>query len=115
MAKSASPQTPERVDPKSQGPKPEHPQPPIVPPGSDREMRPRADHGEESYRGLGRLTDKVALITRGDSGIGRAIVNTASIQAFAPSPTLLPYAATKAALVNLTKTLSHIGMKRGVR
>jgi NAD(P)-dependent dehydrogenase (short-subunit alcohol dehydrogenase family) len=46
---------------------------------------------------------------------GSAIINTASIQAYDPSPNLLPYAATKAAIVSLTKTLSQIGMKQGVR
>lgn len=46
---------------------------------------------------------------------GSAIVNTASIQAYDPSPNLLPYAATKSAIVSLTKTLSQIGMKQGVR
>ncbi len=46
---------------------------------------------------------------------GSAIINTASIQAYDPSPNLLPYAATKSAIVSMTKTLSKIGMKQGVR
>jgi NAD(P)-dependent dehydrogenase (short-subunit alcohol dehydrogenase family) len=42
-------------------------------PGTQAEMTPRPDCGEESYRGSGRLTDKVAVITGADSGIGRAV------------------------------------------
>jgi NAD(P)-dependent dehydrogenase (short-subunit alcohol dehydrogenase family) len=45
---------------------------PQQPPGSTREMRQQPDHGEDSYRGSGRLTGKRTLITGGDSGIGRA-------------------------------------------
>jgi len=194
-------------------------------------MRPKADHGERSYRGLGRLTGRKALITGGDSGIGRAVaiafaregadvlisylpeeerdgqetcrwvveagrravlvpgdirderhcaalveqardelggldilvnnaafqmthdtieefsteefdrtfrtnvyamfwlcraalprmqpgsavINTASIQAFDPSPSLLAYAPTKAAIVSFTKALSKMAMRQGVR
>jgi NAD(P)-dependent dehydrogenase (short-subunit alcohol dehydrogenase family) len=231
MPKSQSPQEPQIVDPKTSGPKPEFPQASIPHPGSIREMTPAADHGETSYRGLGRLTDRVAVITGGDSGIGRAvalayaregadviishlpeeeadardtcdwvrragrkgvavpgdlrteaacdslvarafdefgaldilvnnaafqmsresieeisteefdrtfktnvyamfwtcraalprmaagavIINTSSIQAFDPSPQLLAYASTKAAIVNFTKALSQSAMKRGVR
>src|SRR5918992_4715963 len=73
MPSKTSPQDPRPVDPKKEGPKPEYPQPPIAPPGFERQMRPQADHGEESYRGLSRLEGRVALITGGDSGIGRAV------------------------------------------
>jgi NAD(P)-dependent dehydrogenase (short-subunit alcohol dehydrogenase family) len=194
-------------------------------------MRPLADHGEESYRGSGRLESRRALITGGDSGIGRAvalafaregadvaishlpeeqedadetlrliedagrtgvslpgdvteeaycrdivertvaelggidilvnnaayqmahegledisteelehtfrtnifalfhtckaalahmqsgsaIINTASEQAYDPSPSLMAYAATKAAMINLTKNLSQQVLERGIR
>ncbi|MGN9779757.1 SDR family oxidoreductase [Micromonospora sp. H33] len=44
-----------------------------TPPGATGEMTPKPDHGEESYRGTGKLTGKRAVITGGDSGIGRAI------------------------------------------
>ena len=44
-----------------------------TPPGTLGEMSPKPDHGEESYRGSGKLTGKAAVITGGDSGIGRAV------------------------------------------
>ncbi|MDR5701920.1 SDR family oxidoreductase [Agromyces aerolatus] len=42
-------------------------------PGLTGEMHPQPDHGEQSYRGSGKLTGRHALITGGDSGIGRAV------------------------------------------
>lgn len=42
-------------------------------PGSEKGMIPPADHGEESYQGANKLLGKKALITGGDSGIGRAV------------------------------------------
>jgi hypothetical protein len=42
-------------------------------PGLTGEMGEQPDHGEESYRGSGRLQGKKAVVTGGDSGIGRAV------------------------------------------
>jgi hypothetical protein len=57
---------------------PDYPKPPFpgqrqLMPGSTAKMEPRPDHGEASYKGSGRLKDKRAIITGGDSGIGRAV------------------------------------------
>ncbi len=217
-------------DPRKQGPKPPFEEPKQGPPGHSSEMRNKPDYGEGSYRGSGRLTDRKALITGSDSGIGRAvalayaregadvlisylneeddaqdtarlvreagrkaiavpgdigdrrhcdalvkrafdelggldvlvnnaafqmthetieeftdeewdhtfrtniyamfylsraalpqmkegstIINTASVQAYQPSPTLLAYSTTKGAIITFTKSLSQFGIKQGVR
>ena len=54
-------------------PKPPFPDQPQPQPGLTGRMDPRPDHGEDSYRGSGRLAGKRAVVTGGDSGIGRAV------------------------------------------
>jgi NAD(P)-dependent dehydrogenase (short-subunit alcohol dehydrogenase family) len=54
-------------------PKPPYPSQKQPMPGSTSEMNPRPDHGETSYKGSGRLQGMKAVITGGDSGIGRAV------------------------------------------
>lgn len=61
-------------DPRTQYPKAQNkpdPQQPVD--GLDAILKPHADHGEKSYRGANRLKGRKALITGGDSGIGRAV------------------------------------------
>lgn len=60
-------------DPREKGPKPPFEDQPQEAPGLEAEMSPKPDYGADSYRGSGRLEGKAALITGGDSGIGRAV------------------------------------------
>jgi NAD(P)-dependent dehydrogenase (short-subunit alcohol dehydrogenase family) len=59
-------------DPRSQYPTPEFPEQTQDEPGLAGAMSPEPDHGEQSYRGTGRLSGRRALVTGADSGIGRA-------------------------------------------
>ncbi|PWS45901.1 NAD(P)-dependent dehydrogenase [Streptomyces sp. ZEA17I] len=68
MTRSEQPDDPNRLHPR-----PDFPQQDQEPPGRTGPMDPPPDHGEESYRGSGLLTDRKAVITGGDSGIGRAV------------------------------------------
>ncbi|WP_181707645.1 SDR family oxidoreductase [Chthonobacter rhizosphaerae] len=72
QAAAPSASAPPLVDPTTKYPKPPFPRQEQDWPGLASRMDPRPDHGEESYRGSGRLAGRRALITGGDSGIGRA-------------------------------------------
>jgi NAD(P)-dependent dehydrogenase (short-subunit alcohol dehydrogenase family) len=63
---------PDQPDPRRSSPTPPFEEPTQPPTGDTQRMRSKPDHGEASYRGLGRLQDREALVTGADSGIGRA-------------------------------------------
>lgn len=60
-------------DPTKQYPVMDIPEQKQTEPGLDAAMEPKADHGEKTYRGSGRLAGRKAIITGADSGIGRAV------------------------------------------
>src|SRR3712207_2647082 len=60
-------------DPTTQYPQPNFGEQKLEHPGLEPEMQPKPDYGYETYRGSGRLEGKKAIITGGDSGIGRAV------------------------------------------
>jgi NAD(P)-dependent dehydrogenase (short-subunit alcohol dehydrogenase family) len=69
--------SPRGSEPAMDDPRSKYPKPPFKSqtqpwPGLVRDMEPKPDHGETSYRGSGRLAGRKALITGGDSGMGRA-------------------------------------------
>lgn len=82
----------------------------FTPPGKTDQLTPRADHGESTYQGSGKLRGMNALITGGDSGI-----NTVSIQGYTPAGRLLHYATSKSALIGMTKGMADLAIKQGVR
>src|SRR5690349_5092179 len=60
-------------DPVSQYPSLDIPEQRQTEPGLDADLQPKADHGQDTYVGSGRLEGRKALVTGGDSGIGRAV------------------------------------------
>jgi len=60
-------------DPTKQYPKMDIPEQRQDEPGLDAQLKPQADHGEDTYKGSGRLRGRKALITGADSGIGAAV------------------------------------------
>jgi NAD(P)-dependent dehydrogenase (short-subunit alcohol dehydrogenase family) len=63
-----------KQNPVEQYQKPPYDQQQEIPvPGTEEQMNPKADHGETSYKGSGKLNGRKAIITGGDSGIGRAV------------------------------------------
>jgi len=65
--------SPQPQNPQTKYPAPPFPQEGIEVPGTEKEMHPKADHGEQHYQGTGKLEGRKAIITGGDSGIGRAV------------------------------------------
>ena len=61
------------INPSDKYPRPPFPKQRQDVPGVEAQMQPLADHGEESYKGCGKLTGKKAIITGADSGIGKAV------------------------------------------
>ena len=99
------------TDPLTKYPRPPFEEQPQGFPGKTGTMSPEPDHGEASYRGSRRLKGKAALVTGGDSGIGRAVALAYSRQGAAlalPYNVFGPFYVTKAAMAHLKPGASVI-------
>jgi NAD(P)-dependent dehydrogenase (short-subunit alcohol dehydrogenase family) len=74
-----------------------------------------SDEFEEAYRVNVFAMFRLCKAILPQMEAGGCIINTGSIQSFDPSPSLLPYASTKAAIVSFTRSLASLAIKRGVR
>ena len=91
------------IDPREVGPKPPFPRQEQTHPGTVKKLNPPADHGEDSYVGTGELKELKP---------GASILNTTSIQADQPGENLVAYAATKAAVLSMTKSVAKLAMEQ---
>lgn len=96
-------------DTDNQAPKPPFDTPMQPEPGLAQDMQPQPDHGEETYKGTGRLRGRKALVTGGDSGIGRAVAIAFAREGADVAITYLPQEAPDAEEV--IKTLQDTGQK----
>jgi NAD(P)-dependent dehydrogenase (short-subunit alcohol dehydrogenase family) len=99
-------------DPTTQHPGPEaHGPEQLEHPGRSGEMDQQPDHGEDSYRGSGKLTGKRAVITGGDSGIGRAVALAFAREG---ADVLISYLESEEADAQETRKLIEVAGRRAV-
>src|SRR3954454_1404482 len=102
----------QQTDPTEQYDQPKHTDEQQSHPGETQSMQDQPDHGEESYRGSDRLTGKRAVITGGDSGIGRAVALAFAREG---ADVVLSYLAEEETDANETVRLVQAAGRRAIR
>jgi len=109
---SEQPDQTTQTDPTTQYDQPENTDEQQPHPGLTTTMEDKPDHGEQSYRGSGRLSDKRAVITGADSGIGRAVALAFAREG---ADVVLSYLESEEADANETVQLVEAAGRRAIR